>query len=202
MAAWGSGEAGSAPLRLTNGTFQKPCPSDIGNKIHDLHFNLARGDRVMMRFSKRFLCLAAGVVISAIFSSPSFAQNCDAPNPSVAISPPAASVSSNAAAFFGVWGGTWTFQGIRKTRADMCARLHVSVTSNNSANVSYCYGTRSDTGVGRQCDQYTASISGNVLQFKGNLGGNYVFTNQGGSLAAQVRLDASQRTTQTQFQKM
>lgn len=77
----------------------------------------------MMRFSKRFLCLAAGVVISAIFSSPSFAQNCDAPNPSVAISPPAASVSSNAAAFFGVWGGTWTFQGIRKTRADMCARL-------------------------------------------------------------------------------
>jgi hypothetical protein len=62
------------------------------------------------------------------------------------------------------------------------------------------YGTRSDTGVGRQCDQYMASINGSVLQFKGNLGANFSFTNQGTSLAAQANFDASPRMFQTQFQ--
>jgi hypothetical protein len=156
----------------------------------------------MMRFLIKLLCLTAGVVISVVFSSPSFAQNCDAPNPNAAPMPPAASVSPSAGAFSGVWGGIWTFQGQRRTQATICARLHVSVTSSSSANVSYCYGARSDTGVGRQCDQYQASINGNILQFKGNLGGNFSFTNQGTSLAAELHSDAGQRTIQTQFQKM
>jgi hypothetical protein len=64
------------------------------------------------------------------------------------------------------------------------------------------YGTRSDMGTGRQCDQYTASINGDILQFRSNLSGNFRFTNQGTSLAAELHSDASQRTIQTQFQKM
>lgn len=158
-----------------------------------------------MRSSIKLVGFAAGTLISALFSSPGFAKDCDAPNPSAAIAAPPASVSPNAAGFSGVWGGTWMFQmlqGIYLQRATVCARLHVSVTSSTSANVSYCSGTNSVTGYGRRCEQYTASINGNVLQFKSKLGNAFSFANQGTSLAAEVRLGSLIETYLTQFQKM
>lgn len=156
----------------------------------------------MAQFPKMMPCATAALMLLLAVGSQSRAQDCDAPNPATPTAPPSATISPNAAAFSGVWGGTWVMQGIRRTRASMCARLHVSVTSNTSADVAYCYGTRSDTGNGRQCDKYAATINGNVLQFKSQIGGNFTFTNQGGSLSGETHSDAGQYSTQAQFHKM
>jgi hypothetical protein len=130
------------------------------------------------------------------------AQSCDAPTPNMQIAKPGPSVSPAAVAFSGVWGGTWTFEGIRRTRASLCARLYVSVKDDHTATINYCYGSRSDTGVGKQCDQYSAVISGNVLKFDTNFQAHVTFTSNGGNaLAAEFHTDSGRGSSQTDFER-
>lgn len=142
------------------------------------------------------------LVVGLCSLSAARAADCDVPSPTQAVAPPAPSVPASAAAFSGTWGGSWLYRGMRKTMVSQCARLYVSVVSANSANVSYCYGSRSDTGFGKQCDRYTATISGNTLAFTSNLSSHFTFTNQGNALAGEAHSDAGQGSTQTSFQKM
>jgi len=130
------------------------------------------------------------------------AQSCDAPAPNMEIVKPGSSVSPGAAAFSGVWAGTWMFEGIRRTRASMCARLYVSVKDDHTATVNYCYGSRSDTGVGKKCDQYAATISGNALTFDTTNQAHVTFTSNGSNtLAADFHTDSRLGAVQTEFQR-
>ena len=110
-------------------------------------------------------CLVIVASVLCIAGNKTFAASCDAPRPNLAISTPPASVGRDAAAFSGVWAGTWLLQGRRGNRIRQCARIHVQVNHSHSAAVAYCYGSRPDARTRARCDKYSATIRGDQLRF-------------------------------------
>ncbi len=119
-----------------------------------------------------------------------FAEGCDAPNPNFTISAPPGSVRPEAAAFSGVWAGTWLLRGVgAANQIVLCARIHVSVEDGHNAAVAYCYGSRSDVGTAPHCDRYRARLRGNHLRF---------VTSAGNSVSMRLSRPGAVRATMTQ----
>jgi hypothetical protein len=110
-------------------------------------------------------CLVIAASVLCFSGNKAFAASCDAPRPNLAISAPPASVGRDAAAFFGVWAGTWLLQGRRGNRIRQCARIHIQVNDNQNAAIAYCYGSRPDARTRARCDKYGATIRGEQLRF-------------------------------------
>lgn len=90
------------------------------------------------------------------------AAECDAPTPSFQVSKPPPSVSPGAAAFNGVWSGTWTIN-VRNGTLFLCTKLYVSVKDNANASVAYCRGTLKEVGRLPECGTWDAHIADGVL---------------------------------------
>ena len=112
-------------------------------------------------------CLVIAASALCIAKSETFAASCDVPRANLAISAPPASVSRDAAAFSGVWAGTWLLPGRSGNRIRQCARIHVQVNDNHNAAVAYCYGSRPDVNFRAVagCDTFHATIRGDHLRF-------------------------------------
>jgi hypothetical protein len=148
-------------------------------------------------------CLAIAASVLCFAGSKTFAANCDAPRPNLAISAPPASVSRNAAAFSGVWAGTWLLQGRRGNRIRQCARIHVQVNDNHNAAVAYCYGSRPDARTLARCDNYRATIRGDQLRFVVRRGTHISLRlRRPGTAQGTMSFPANQRTDFADFQRL
>jgi hypothetical protein len=125
-------------------------------------------------YTRSFLWLVVANTLLCLTGRGAFAESCDAPNPDFTISAPPASVGPVAAAFSGVWAGTWLLEGVGAgNRILQCARIHVSIKDSDNAKVVYCYGSRTDVGTKPQCDRYpNAVIRGKYLIFVTSDGAN------------------------------
>jgi hypothetical protein len=115
-----------------------------------------------------------------------------------AVTPPPASAGA-AAAFSGNWAGSWEIPiGIRKSErhnATLCAQLHVSVKSPQSAAVAYCFSSLPEGNIAANCTLADATISGNQLTFTTAAGYVYTFTAGGTGLQGQYISKARQGET-------
>jgi len=112
------------------------------------------------------LWLVVATTLLCLTGRGAFAESCDAPKPDLTISAPAGSVSPDAAAFSGVWGGTLLLEGVGAgNRILQCVRIHVSIKDSQTAEVAYCQGSRSDIGAAPQCERHQAVIRGKYLIF-------------------------------------
>jgi hypothetical protein len=151
------------------------------------------------------LCLIVVTGLLCLTGRGAFAQNCDAPNPNFAISTPAGSVRPEAAAFSGVWAGTWLLRGVgAANRIFLCARIHVSVEDSHNAAVAYCYGSRSDVGTAPHCDRFRARLRGNHLSFVTSVGTNIALrlTRPGTARATMSHPAGGARQVVTDFHKL
>jgi hypothetical protein len=150
------------------------------------------------------LCAIVATALLCLSWHRALAESCDAPNPDFTISAPAGSVGPEAAAFSGVWAGTWLLRGVGAgNRIFQCARIHVSVGGGHHAAVAYCYGSRLDVGTAPQCDRYRAQIRGNHLRFVTSIGNNISMRLAGpGTARVTATFPAGQPTVVTDFQKL
>lgn len=134
-------------------------------------FSQCQSESILLRgsmgraMSTHISCLLIAASVLCMAGARTFAATCDAPRPNLVISAPPTSVSRDAAAFSGVWAGTWLLQGRRGNRIRQCARIHVQVNDNHNAAVAYCYGARPDARTLARCDKYRATIRGAQLRF-------------------------------------
>jgi len=150
-----------------------------------------------------FLVVAASVL--CIAGSEAFAANCDAPRANLAISAPPAWVGRDAAAFSGVWAGTWLLPGRGGNRIRQCARIHVQVSDNHNAAVSYCYGSRPDVNFRALpgCDTFRATIRGDQLRFVIWRGGHIALRlKRPGTAQGAMSFPANQRTDFADFHRL
>jgi len=134
-----------------------------------------------------------------------FAQSCDAPKPDFRISAPPASVDPVAAAFSGVWAGTWLLEGVGAgNRILQCARIHVSIKDSQNADVVYCAGSRTDIGTAPQCERFPrAVIRGKNLIFVLSDGANVSMLLQGpGTARVTGALPSATTSIVTDFHKL
>jgi hypothetical protein len=177
------------PFPLTGGDLLE-LPIRRGCVIYLLrrHYSGGSMSRAIHTFPSLYLILVTGLI--CLTGPRAFAESCDAPNPNFAISAPAGSVRPEAAAFSGVWAGTWLLRGVgAANRIFLCARIHVSVEDSHNAAVAYCYGSRSDVGTAPQCDRYRARLRGTHLRFVTSVGNN---------ISLQLRRNGTARATMTQ----
>jgi hypothetical protein len=151
--------------------------------------------------------IAALVIAASVLcfgGNKTLAAACDAPTPDLTISAPPASVSPDAAAFSGVWAGTWLLRGRGSgNRIHQCARIHVSVSDNHNAAVAYCYGSRPDRGTNAQCDRYSAMIQGNRLRFVTSIGVHIALHRRGpGRAEGTMQFPAGLRTNFADFHRL
>jgi hypothetical protein len=155
--------------------------------------------------TRRSLWLVAATTLLCLTGRGAFAESCDAPRPNFTISAPAGSVAPVAAAFSGVWAGTWLLRGVGEgNRILQCARIYVSVRDSQNATVVYCYGSRSDVGTAPQCDNpYRAIFRGPYLIFVTSIGVNISLIMQGpGTAQATEAFPSGQTSVVTDFQRL
>jgi hypothetical protein len=150
-------------------------------------------------------CVVIAASVLCIGGSETFAANCDAPRANLAISAPPASVSRDAAAFSGVWAGTWLLPSRRGNRIHQCARIHVQVNDNHNAAVAYCYGSRPDVNARAvaRCDTFRATIRGDQLRFVIWHGGQISLRlRRPGTAQGTMSFPSSQRTDFADFHRL
>jgi len=114
------------------------------------------------------------------------AAACDAPQASLTIAS-APSLPQSAAAFAGVWRGSWPV-AVRGHVVSQCARLNIAVTGAQEAGVEQCTGSVAAAKRKPACKKYAARINGNELSFTDLDGSAYSFTlaDVGGMLGKRV----------------
>jgi len=153
----------------------------------------------------RFLYLIVATTLLCFTGRGALAQTCDAPDPTdFKVSAPGPSVAPDAAAFSGVWAGSWLLAGNAALHpTPLCVRIHVSVEDSDRASVAYCYGSRSDVGTAPQCDLYQAIIRGPYLIFFTSDGINISMRLKGpGAAQAQGDFPHNLPTLITDFRKL
>jgi hypothetical protein len=146
---------------------------------------------------------AIAALVFCFAGQKALAATCDAPRPNLVISAPPAFVGRDAAAFSGVWAGTWLLQGRRGNRVRQCARIHVEVNDNHNAAVAYCYGSRPDARTLARCDEYRATIRGDQLRFVIRRGSHLSLRlRRPGTAQGTMSFPANQRTDFADFHRL
>jgi hypothetical protein len=155
----------------------------------------------IMRTQPRIVAWAAAMIVCLIgWAAEGRAQSCDAPNPNLQIAKPA----PGAAAFSGVWNGSWTYQAGRrhdKQNYSICGAMYVAITSSTAAEVTYCGGRNSYRNAEGRCEKDSGTIAGNTLTFVDGAGSTVIFTASGGSTLAAEDRAANGKTMETQFRR-